>query len=107
MRRSSPTSSLLLHRDLFFEIHNNKVMEMDAAMAEMERKYQVNQYRRSLLKFARGNVLETGVGSSRNIDLYPQDCKVTGVDYSPAALELALTKGTVNQFTYRLEDVEQ
>jgi Methyltransferase domain len=52
-------------------------------------------------------VLETGVGTSRNLELYPYDCKVTGIDYSPLALEIALTKNTSNEIDYKLEDVER
>lgn len=39
--------------------------------------------------------------------MYPYDCKVTGIDYSPLALEIALTKATSNEIEYKLEDVEK
>jgi ubiquinone/menaquinone biosynthesis C-methylase UbiE len=38
---------------------------------------------------ARGNVLEIGVGTGRNLDRYPADVHVVGIDLSPAMLGLA------------------
>ncbi len=38
---------------------------------------------------ARGNVLEIGVGTGRNLDRYPADVHVVGIDLSPAMLSLA------------------
>lgn len=52
-------------------------------------------------------MLETGVGTGRNLDLYPSDVRVTAVDYSQHALEVAYTKNTATKITYKLEDVEK
>jgi ubiquinone/menaquinone biosynthesis C-methylase UbiE len=38
---------------------------------------------------ARGNVLEIGVGTGRNLDAYPDDVQIIGIDLSPAMLGLA------------------
>lgn len=38
---------------------------------------------------ARGDVLEIGVGTGRNLDRYPEGVRVTGIDLSPAMLSLA------------------
>jgi ubiquinone/menaquinone biosynthesis C-methylase UbiE len=38
---------------------------------------------------ARGDVLEIGVGTGRNLDQYPDGVRVTGIDLSPAMLSLA------------------
>ena len=59
-----------------------------------------------MLKFANGKVLETAVGTSRNLGYYSYDCEVTGVDYSPNALEIALTKTSTTNITYKLEDMD-
>jgi hypothetical protein len=40
-----------------------------------------------LLSHADGNVLETGVGTSRNLEYYPFGTTVVGVDWSPNVLE--------------------
>jgi ubiquinone/menaquinone biosynthesis C-methylase UbiE len=52
-------------------------------------------------------VIELGVGTSRNLDLYPQYCSIVGVDYSPKALEIALSKNTATNIDYSLQDLEK
>lgn len=48
--------------------------------------------RKKLLKSAKGNVLEIGVGTGANIEFYPKDTTVTGIDFSPKMLEKARKK---------------
>ncbi len=38
---------------------------------------------------ANGDVLEVAIGTGLNLDLYPDDIRLTGVDFSPAMLEQA------------------
>ena len=38
---------------------------------------------------ATGEVLEVAVGTGRNLAFYPDDVRVTGIDFSPAMLEVA------------------
>ncbi len=49
----------------------------------------VRKLRRRLLRHASGQVLEIAVGTGRNVRHYPQICQITGVDFSPAMLEVA------------------
>lgn len=49
----------------------------------------VRRLRRRLLQRATGNVLDVAVGTGRNLRYYPRTCRVTGVDFSPAMLEIA------------------
>src|SRR5262249_2166991 len=43
---------------------------------------------------ARGRVLEVAVGTGRNLAHYPSDVAITGVELSPAMLELARQRAT-------------
>ncbi len=45
--------------------------------------------RRRLLSKAAGRVLEIGVGTGRNLSLYPGSCSLTAIDMSPGMLEIA------------------
>lgn len=49
----------------------------------------VKTLRRGLLRQASGRALEIAVGTGRNLRHYPQTCQITGVDFSPAMLEVA------------------
>ena len=48
-----------------------------------------NRLRQELLKKARGRVLDVACGTGRNFEFYPKSCQVTGIDLSPAMLEIA------------------
>ena len=41
---------------------------------------------------ARGDVLELAVGTGRNLPFYPPEARLTGIDLSPAMLEIAHTR---------------
>ena len=41
---------------------------------------------------AQGEVLEIGIGTSVNLEFYPEDVSVTGIDFSPKMLEKARNK---------------
>jgi ubiquinone/menaquinone biosynthesis C-methylase UbiE len=41
---------------------------------------------------ARGEVLEVAVGTGRNLPFYPDGIRLTGIDFSPAMLEVARTR---------------
>ena len=60
---------------------------------------------------SKGAVLETGIGTSQNIRFYPIDSSVssiTGVDYSPHALEIGMSKFQKGrEIEYQLQDVEK
>jgi ubiquinone/menaquinone biosynthesis C-methylase UbiE len=48
--------------------------------------------RRKALSEAGGKVLEVGVGTRKNLQYYPADCEVTGIDFSPGMLAKAREK---------------
>lgn len=57
---------------------------------------------------AHGDVLEVGVGTGRNLELYPDDARVTGIDVSKRMLERARDRasGLDREVELRLADVE-
>ena len=42
---------------------------------------------------ARGDTLEIAVGTGRNLEFYPGGVKLTGIEYSPAMLDIARSRG--------------
>lgn len=62
--------------------------------------------RRRLLAHAEGRVLEVGVGTGRNLDLYPDRVDVVGIDVSTGMLERARRRAASLQVTSWV-DLEQ
>jgi ubiquinone/menaquinone biosynthesis C-methylase UbiE len=80
---------------------------LDEKLEAYELGTKIPSYRKSLLSYCEGNVLETGVGTSRNVKYYPPDVKVTAVDWSPNMIEVALMKPRIfADIEYKIEDVE-
>jgi ubiquinone/menaquinone biosynthesis C-methylase UbiE len=48
-----------------------------------------SEWRGALLAKARGNVLEIGVGTGKNLPYYPSDVAVTGIDFSTSMIDRA------------------
>lgn len=60
----------------------------DRLEALMERRFR--PWREKLWQFARGpRILEVGVGTGKNMDFWPRDCKVTAIDLTPGMLDIA------------------
>lgn len=71
----------------------------------------VRRRRKRLLGLARGRVLEVGIGTGRNLDLYPPDIELYGIDVSAAMLERARRRadalGMGDAVDLELADVRQ
>lgn len=63
---------------------------------DYEKYTKIKQYRKILCSYAEGLVLETGVGTSRNIDYYPPTSKIIGIDWASNLLEVAFGKSSGN-----------
>ena len=68
----------------------------------------VRKLRQGLLERASGKVLEVAVGTGKNLNYYPQGCRVIGVDLSGAMLNNARKRSTKLTLTdsYLLADAE-
>lgn len=57
---------------------------------------------------ASGEVLEVAIGTGRNLPFYPHGVQVTGIDFSPAMLEIARRRAADlgREVTLRLADAE-
>lgn len=55
-------------------------------------KWMFSTWRRKLISKLKGNVLEVGVGTGKNLGHYGRKAKVTGIDLSPKMLEKAKQK---------------
>ena len=53
----------------------------------------VSRLRRSLLKRASKQVLEIAVGTGKNLQFYPSDCRITAMDVSSEMLNVARKRG--------------
>lgn len=69
----------------------------------------VDDRRRRLLARAHGATLEVGVGTGRNLDLYPSDADITGIDTSANMLDRARRRAARLGVPARLElaDVQE
>ena len=66
------------------------------------------EWREQLLKSARGNVLEVGVGTGANFAYYPKDVHVTAVDFSGEMLSRAKESAVRNAISaeFMRQDIE-
>ena len=97
---------LIKDRKMFFDLHEELSWKLDDTMDNYESQYLIRKYRKSLCKLATGKVLETGVGTSRNIYNYPIDTEIQAIDYSPQCIEKAMEKPTgETKISYKLMDV--
>jgi ubiquinone/menaquinone biosynthesis C-methylase UbiE len=67
----------------------DKVADRYDGTIRLSEKLFMGDGRRWVCSQARGNVLEIAVGTGRNLPLYPQEVRLTGVDLSPAMLAVA------------------
>ncbi|EAR90597.1 ubiquinone/menaquinone biosynthesis methyltransferase family protein (macronuclear) [Tetrahymena thermophila SB210] len=94
-------------RQFLFNIHQNLAILYDKSVDSYEDLSKINQYRKILLSYAQGFVLETAIGTSRNLKFYPPGVKVLGIDWSSNMLEAAMQK-SVNHisYSYKIDDTE-
>jgi ubiquinone/menaquinone biosynthesis C-methylase UbiE len=74
--------------------YDGKAHSYDRWLDAYERLMMIGAHRDRLLSRAHGRTLEVGVGSGRNLAAYPVDAQVTGIDISPAMLEIAKSRAS-------------
>lgn len=62
--------------------------------------------RRKLLNDVTGKVLEVGVGTGKNLEFYPSECKVTGIDLSPGMLVKAKSRAMEAKAQVELKEMD-
>ncbi|KRX00572.1 hypothetical protein PPERSA_12791 [Pseudocohnilembus persalinus] len=92
-----------------YNIHQKLAADFDSMMDGYEKLSKIPQYRKILCSYAEGFVLETGIGTSRNLKYYPDGVRVLGVDWASNILEVGFQKSTGRNVLvdYKLEDVEK
>ncbi len=82
------------------EHYDEKIASVDAGLMKGGREW--------LGVRARGRILEVAIGTGRNLPFYPEHLDVTGVDLSPAMLEIARMRATElnRQVDLRVADAE-
>lgn len=65
-----------------------------------------SEIRKKILSQASGKVLEVGVGTGKNLEFYPPNCELTGIDLSPGMLEKAKEKAQKLQMAVSLLEMD-
>ncbi len=69
----------------------NRISSVFNAMDKLTPK----KLRKEFIQLAQGEVLEIGIGTGVNLEFYPEDVSVTGIDFSPKMLEKAITSSRI------------
>lgn len=54
--------------------------------------FHLSRLRGEVISKAEGRILEVGIGTGKNLSLYPVSANLTGIDFSPGMLEIAQDK---------------
>jgi ubiquinone/menaquinone biosynthesis C-methylase UbiE len=79
-------------KEYIIDLNDRIAHNYEKKTENFEFRNQFNKYRRVLISYAKGNVLELGIGTGRSLEFYKQDTKIIGIDFSPKMLEIAEDK---------------
>lgn len=92
-------------KDKLKEIHQRNAGSYEKKTNFFEVRNQINRYRRIMLSWAKGRVLDVGIGTGRNLEFYKSDVnELICVDYSSKMLEQAIEKYE-NREEFRIKDL--
>jgi ubiquinone/menaquinone biosynthesis C-methylase UbiE len=83
-----PLRSAATRTDRLRRYWDRHARSYDKQMAFMERRL-FGDGRQWICSQASGDVLEVAIGTGRNLGFYPEGIRLTGIEFSPAMLELA------------------
>tara|TARA_Y100000310_G_scaffold343455_1_gene451160 strand:+ start:2719 stop:3336 length:618 start_codon:yes stop_codon:yes gene_type:complete len=69
-------------------------------------KFLFSKWRKKYLSKLKGNILEIGVGTGKNLEYYNKDAKVIGIDISQGMLEKAKQKANASNIKLKVMDAE-
>lgn len=69
-------------------IHERVAPIYDSQTEDFEWSKRIDKYRKVLISYAEGRVLEVGIGTGRNWDYYNSGCRVIGIDWSQPMLDI-------------------
>ena len=77
-----------------FKVHEKTAESYDSSTQRRELSNKIQTYRKVLLSYAEGKVLECGIGTGRTLRFYDSKLvkHLTGVDWSPAMLQKAFER---------------
>ncbi len=76
------------HSEKIVKRYNRAAVVYDILEMPMEA-MSLKRWRQDIMKELKGKVLEVGVGTGKNIELYPEGIDITAIDFSPKMLERA------------------
>lgn len=66
------------------------------------------RWRKDLIKYSNGKVLEVGVGTGKNIKHYPENTDLTAIDFSKGMISKAIKKyGNKKNISFRQSDIQR
>lgn len=108
VKANEDVSNIVNKRQFLLDIDDKIAEKYDEMHEKDEVSRKFIKQRKILMSYAEGKVLETGVGTAKNLKFYKmkQIDELVGVDWSIKMIEEALAKDDENIMKFKLVDVE-
>ena len=87
----------------------NRIARFYDLHSKIAEKIWFTKWRKKFILPLKGNILEVGIGTGKNIEYYNNKAKVVGIDFSEKMLQIAkekLTKSSKKNITLKMMDAE-